>query len=622
MPPIFTFPRATQLWVPLALRPGPPLPQGEASDLAFLGRLRPGVGITEAQAEMDVLTRRLEAMYPWGRGWFKSQVVSLSRQITGDAKRPLLLILGAVIVVLLIACSNVAGLLLTRSLDRRREFTMRVALGAGQGRLIRQLLTESVLLALAGGALGIAFSKMGVYFVRIFGPPNVPRLRETSLDLGVFAFALATIFAAGVLFGLAPALETRRAGLFESVKDGGERAIGAVGGLRFRRMILVSEIALASVLMITSGLLARTLLHLLQVNPGFSPSRVLTFELTLPALESGDQAKAVVLYQRILQRLRAIPGVEEAGLVETLPMGGATESTAIRIPGRPRDPQLRLYANYTITSPGYFAAVGTPLLYGRDFLESDMADSLPVAIINTTMSNKFWAGSDPLGKQVGMSTIKETATIVGVVPDTKHVSLDEEPAPEMYVPFTQKVIPSMLTMDVVLHTTADAVFMAKPVREAMHSVAPDLPLARLATLESIVDDSTAEKRFSVTVLGAFAVIALLLASIGMYGMISHLVAQRTREIGVRMALGARQSRIFFLIIGQSARLAGLGIAIGLIAAFGVTRLMRGFLYGVQPTDPLTFVGVAALLIAVTVIACFVPARRATRIDPMVALRYE
>lgn len=620
MPQVFTFPRATQLWVPLALPAGPPLP-GEESDLALVGRLKSGVGIREAQGEMAVLTKRLETVYPWGKGWFKSRLVGLGRQITGDSRRPLLLILGAVGVVLLIACSNVASLLLTRSLNRQREFTLRAALGAGRARLIRQLLTESTFLALAGGVVGVALSEAGIYFAKVFGPPNVPDLQKASLNLQVFLFALGVTLATGILFGLAPALGTRKAGLSESMKTGGERSVGE-GGIRFRKLLLVCETALAVVLVIGSGLLVRTFLHLLRVNPGFTPDRVLTFELSLPALEYGDQNKIVTFYERTLRQLRSVSGVNAVGIVETLPMGGATESTVLRIPGFPNDPKRRPYANYTIASPGYFAAVGTPVLRGRDFLESDTADSLPVTVINAAMAEKFWPDSDPLGKQVGTPTIKELATVIGVVPDVKHVSLSEEPGPEMYMPYTQKVYPSMLTMDVVLRTKVDAASMTDSVRNAMHSVAPDVPLARIATLKTVVEDSMTQQRFSVILLTTFGIVALLMASIGMYGVISHLVAQRTREIGVRMALGAQRRDVFLLIIGQGARLASLGIAIGLIAALAITHLMRSFLYGVRSTDPLTFAAVAILLITVALLACFVPARRATRIDPMFALRYE
>jgi ABC-type antimicrobial peptide transport system permease subunit len=519
MPGSFNFPREAQLWVPLAVATEP---KGGPSELAVIARLKPGVTIEQAQAGMNLITKHAERQDPKWKGWFNARITPLTRQVTGDTRRPLQLILGAVMVVLLIACSNVANLLLARSLARKREFTLRAALGAGRGRLVLQL------------------------------------------------------------------------------------------------------VALALVLVVSAGLLTRTFLRLLATDGGFHAEHVLTFQLSLPALKYADQPHIVSLYRNALERLRSIPGVQSAGIGETVPMGGEGESTVIRLPNHPASNSNETpFANYTIISPGYFASVGTAVLRGRDFLDADTADSMPVTIINLSMAKKYWPGEDPLGKQVAVgSTRYPLTTIVGIVADAKHISLREETTPEMYVPYDQKVWPSMLNMRVALRTKSEPTAMTGSVREAIRSLDPDLPLAKVATLTTLVDDSMTQPRFAMLALASFGVLALVLASIGMYGVISYSVSQRTQEIGIRIALGAGRGTVFAMVVGQGARLAGIGIAIGLLAALGVTRLMAAFLYGVQPTDPLTFVTVSLLLAAIALLACYVPAHRATRVDPMMALRYE
>jgi putative ABC transport system permease protein len=381
---------------------------------------------------------------------------------------------------------------------------------------------------------------------------------------------------------------------------------------------------MALVLVISAGLLMRTFFRMLGTDGGFQGERVLTFQLSLPPLSYADESHIVALYRNALDRLRAIPGIQFAGIGETVPMGGEGESTVIRMPDHPAvSGKETPFANFTIISPDYFSSVGTPVLRGRDFLETDTSDSMPVTIVNAAMEKKYWPGESAIGKQVGPgSTRYPLLTIVGIVPDVKHISLREETAPEMYVVFTQKPWPSMLNMRVALRTKVDPASVTGSVREAVHSLDPDLPLAKVTTLTTLVDDSMSQPRFSMLLLATFATLALVLASIGMYGVISYSVGQRTREIGIRVALGAEHSNVFRMILGQGARLAGLGIAIGLIAALGVTHLMASFLFGVQPTDPPTFAAVSLLLLAIALLACYIPARRATRVDPMIALRYE
>jgi predicted permease len=621
MPSSFNFPREAQLWVPLAVAAEP---KGGPSELAVIGRLKPGVTIAQAQAAMDLVAKHAESKDPLWKGWFNARIVPLERQVTGDTRRPLQLMFGAVGIVLLIACSNVANLLLTRSLGRRREFTLRAALGAGRARLVRQLLTESLVIALIAGVVGILIAFAGIYFVKTFGPSNIPRLQEIALDLPVLAFTLGISLATGILFGLAPALGATRENLVTSLKEGSQRSGTSSAGSRFREVLLVSQLALALILVISAGLLTRAFLGMLGTNGGFNAERVLTFQMSLPAVTYADESHIVTLYRNALERLRSIPGVESAGIGETVPMGGEGESTVIRLPDHPATSQKELpFANYTIISPGYFSAIGTPLLRGRDFVESDTATSVPVAIVNAEMEKKYWPGQSAIGKQVGPGSPRfPLATIVGVVPNVKHISLREETAPEMFVLYTQNPWPSMLNMRVALRTKTDPASITESVREAIHSLDPDLPLAKVATLTTLVNDSMAQPRFSMLLLTSFGMLALALASIGMYGVISYSVMQRTQEIGVRMALGAARQNVFAMVLGRGARLVSLGIGIGVVAALGVTRTMASFLFGVAPTDPLTFAGVSLLLVAVALLACYLPARRATRIDPIVALRYE
>lgn len=623
MPASLDFPRQAQLWVPLAI---PPAPHGP-DDLAVIGRLQPGTSIGQAQAELNIFAKRLEALNPQAKGWYNCRVIPLSRQIVGDTRRPLLLIFGAVGVVLLIACSNVASLLLTRSIKRRTEFVVRAALGAGNMRIIRQLLTESVVLALGGGLVGILLAVGGVRLVQVFGPSDIPRLREASVDLPVFAFAVVIAFVTGILFGWAPAFSAARENLATALREGGQRAGGTLTGTRMRNGLLVLEVALALLLTVAAGLLVRTFYQILGADAGFNPEHVLTFELSLPSSQYPDPDHMAQLYRKVLLRLQDLPGVAAAGVVSAVPMGGAPDSTVIRIPEHPvPDDKEKAYANYSFASPGYFSAIGTPLLRGRDFLNTDTLKSTPVTVINNSMARKFWPGEDAIGKQVGVLNPRWPArVIVGIVADIKHISMREESTPEMFVPYTQneiKIWPSMQTLQVAIRTKADPNSMTGSVREAIQSVDPGLPMARVVSLRRLVDDSMTQPRFAMILLGSFAGLALVLACIGMYGVISYGVAQRTREIGIRMAIGAERQDVFRMVLWHGARLAGLGILVGLAAALALTRLMSSFLYNVRAIDPLTFVCVSVALAAVAMAACYFPALRATRVDPMISLRYE
>jgi predicted permease len=623
MPAVLTFPPRIQLWVPLDIPAAPRGPQ----DLAVIGRLNPGVARAQATAELRLYGDRMEKDFPGTGAWYNPNLVPLAQQVVGDTRRPLLLILAAVGVVLLIASSNVVSLLLTRSLGRKREFTLRSALGAGRRRLIRQLLTESLLLAVIGGVAGILLAEAELYSVRIFGPSNIPRLHDVALDPRVFIFAIAITLAAGILSGLAPALASSRQNLVESLKESGQRSGSGAAHSKLRNALLVSEVALALVLEISAMLLVRTFHRMLEADAGFNPTRVLTFQLSLPNAKYKETDRMAELYQKALRALQSLPGVQAAGLVSEVPMGGSTDSTVIRVPDHPHaNDKDHPYANYSFASPGYFSAIGTPLLRGRDFGDTDTTGSMLVTIINSAMAQKYWPGQDPIGRQVGVEDTRwATRTVIGIVADIKHNSLRDEPVPEMYVPYTQneiKIWPSMQTMQVALRTKADPAALTASVREALRSVDADLPVANVATLAALIDDSMAQPRFSLFLMGSFGGLALALAMIGMYGVISYSVQQRTQEIGIRMALGASRGALLRMVLGLGAQLAAVGIAIGLLVSRMVTRTMESFLYQVRPTDPLTFATVSIALMCVALAACYIPARRAMRVDPMTALRYE
>jgi predicted permease len=621
MPATLDFRRVPQVWVPAAIPPSAPGPE----DIAVMGRLKRGVSVAQAQTELNALTKQLETQMPQSKGWFNTRVTLLTQQIIGDTRRPLLLMLGAVGIVLLIACSNVANLLLTRSIARTREFTMRSALGAGQGRLVRQLLTESLLLTVMGGLGGLLVAQTAIDLVKTFGPGNIPRLREVQIDGWVFLFATVVTVATGMLFGLAPTLGAARTNLGEALREGVQRAGGSLSGTRLRNGLLIGEVALALVLVIGTGLLVHTFYSMAGVSAGFQAEHVSTFELSLPASKYADPDAMARLYKDAIAELYHDPQVRAAGMVSYLPLAGAPDSTQIRIPQRPVTNEKDVpFANYSFISPRYFSAIGTSLLNGRYFSEGDTLATMPVTIINQAMARKYWHGENPIGKQVGvLDQTWPARTIVGVVADIKHGSLREEAVPEMFVPFTQneiKIWPSMQTMQFAVRFNGDVNNVAAVVQRAIRSVDAELPAAKLSTMTNLVDESLAQPRFAMLLLGSFGGLAVVLACIGLYGVVSYGVAQRTREIGVRMALGAKRADVFQMILSQSGRLVGVGVLIGLLTAFGLTRLMASFLFGVAATDPLTFMAVALLLIVVAFLASVVPASRATRVDPITALR--
>jgi predicted permease len=618
MPGSFQFPREAQLWVPAAF---PAVtPRFTPQELALVARLQPGVTVSQAQAAMDLFSSRMEKQTPNAKGWYNSHTVPLTHQVGSDTRTPLLLVLGAVGGVLLIVCFNIANLLLVRSIVRKKELTLRVALGATRRRVMRQLLTESLLLASAGGLLGVGIGLAGVWMVKLFGPSTLPRLQDVGLDWRICVFTLSITALVGVLFGVIPALGAARADMVESLKERGQGGANPAN-LYLRNTLIVSEVALALVLVIVSGLLVQTFYRLINVDPGFKAAHVLTFEIALPQLKYPDNAHIAKLYQAMIPQLQALPGVESAAVTEAVPMGDAPESTGFRIPDHPvHDPKASPIANYTIVSPDFFATIGTPLLRGRGFLETDTADSVPVVIVNEAMAKKYWPGKDVLGKQIRVPAQHAPMIIVGVVANMKHLSMREDPGPEMYVPYTQDVWPSMAQMQIVLRTRSSPESVVGQTRAAVQSVDPALPIAKVTTLSTLTDTSMAQSRFSMLLLGFFAALALVLALVGIYGVISYSVLQRRQEIGIRIALGAQRRRIFGMVIGYGLRMAALGVVIGLGVSFAVARAMASFLYGVKPADPATFVVLSLFLTVAALLACYLPARRAASVDPMRALR--
>jgi predicted permease len=622
MPPLLDLPKETQLWVPLALSPAP----GGSAELGVIGELKPGISPGQLRQDLNVFDQGLAKQIFRERSW-SSRAVPLAQEAVTGARRPLLLLLAAVAVVLLIACSNVAGLMLNRSLARRREFTLRGALGAGRGRLIRQLMTESMLLALAGGLMGILLGEGGLLLAKLLAPGTIPHLRDVQLDLRVIAFALGITLLTGILLGLAPAFGATRMNMVAALKGGAQKSGGPIAAPTIRNVLLTAQLALGLVLVIAAGLLLRSFYNMLHTDPGFHTQHLLAFELPLPRPKYSQSDQMARLYQQILANLQSDPAIESAAFASVVPMGGEPDQAMIRIPEHPTvNGTGRLVADYSFVSPGYFQTIGTPLERGRDINERDTLKTTPVAIINSALARKYFPGEDPIGKQAGVPLVGlPLRTIVGVVADIKQVSLREETAPKVFVPYTQDENIAefpMPSMQYAIRAQGDSMSIAEHVRSAVRAVDPDLPIARFSSLAALVDASTVTDQFFLLLLASFAVLALLLACIGMYGVISYSVMNRTSEIGVRIALGAGRPEIFALLLRQGGRVVLLGTVLGLTAAFATTRFMARFLYGVQPADPVTFVAVSFLQVVVVLLACYVPARKAMKVDPVAALRYE
>ena len=626
MPADFQFPipgqfpiPPTQLWVPLAIDPGQ-ANRGDRS-LFAVGRLKSGVTVGQAQAEMTLIARRLEQQYPDANTGSGVKVVPLHEQVVGRLRPALLVLLGAVGFVLLIACANVASLLLSRAAARQKEIAIRAALGAGRLRLVRQLLTETVLLTLMGGTLVLLLAYGGMDSLKAGLPPNLPRADEISIDRQVLGFSFVVSLFTGLLFGLVPAWQASRPDLNEVLKEGGGKGAGGQGRSRARNVLAVAEVAAALVLLVGAGLLIKSFYRLQQVNLGFNPERALSVPFALPPVRYRDGGARLAFVEQVAQRLKGLPGVQAVGGVTTLPLSMNYSTGTFAVEGRPPDPGESNIANVRVATPDYFRAMEIPLIGGRAFTEEDTFQAPAVTVINETLARRYWPGEDPIGKRIISPARADgtLTTVVGVVGDVRNDGLDDEPKPELYFPYAQN---PQTHMFIVVRTANDPAGLMAAVRREVWAVDKNLPLSDLSTLEQLLDKTIAQRRFNLLLLGMFAGVALVLAAVGIYGVMSYAVTQRIHEIGVRMALGAQTSNVLRMVVGQGIRLALVGIAIGLGAALALTRLMASLLYEVSATDPLTFAVIALMLAAVALVACYVPARRATRVDPMVALRYE
>ena len=641
LPPTFDLPREVlptlggaehaEIMVPLPLGPDAArVRNGE--DYNILARLKPGVTVEAAQREMDAITARLRSEHPDfypPNGGLTFSIVPLQDYVVGGVRPALFVLIGAVAFVLLIACANVANLLLSRALARKREVAVRAAIGASSGRIVRQLLTESVLLAVMGGVVGLLFSYWTLEGIRVLGSKSVPRLHEIAIDGGVLLFTLGVSILAGAIFGVAPAIRLSRVDLQENLKESsrGASAGSAVWGRgqNARRLLVVSELALSVMLLIGAGLLIRSFAHVQQVPPGFNSSNVLTLELTMSGRKYAEAAAVLETYKLLWEKLRTLPGVTAAGGVTALPLSQMMAWGPITVEGRvPAAGEKFINVDIRTVGGDYFAAMEIPLRSGRLFNEHDTRETDRAVIVDEHMAAQLWPGADPLGKRIRTGGFDVTAntpwmTVVGVVGRVKQDALDADSRMAIYLAHTQR--PGR-AMNVVLRSGSDPAALTSAVRKQIREIDPDLPLYNARTMEQRVDESLARRRFSMLLLTLFACLALGLAAIGIYGVIAFLVSQSTREVGIRMALGATPREILMLIVRQGLIVTVIGVVAGLAGALTLTRFMNTLLFGVHATDPLTFVAIAATLGLVAVLASYVPARRAARVDPMVSLRSE
>jgi putative ABC transport system permease protein len=619
---------SAELWAPLVLDRANLGARG-SHYLQTIARLRPGATLAQAQAELQALAaRQIEAgSYDVTSGW-GINAVPLHEEVVGDVRTPLLVLLGAVGFVLLIACANVANLLLARTAARSREMAIRRAVGAGSRRLLRQMLTESVLLSTLGGALGLAVAWGALRLLQGLGP-DLPRLGSVTLDLGALGFALGLSVLTGLLFGLAPAWQARHGDLVESLKDRGPDAGQAPSRHRLQSTLVVVEVGLALVLLAGAGLMLRSFWQMSQVSPGFRPDGVLSFRISLPQAQYPEDEGVNALYDALLERLRGIPGVQAAGAVSIVPMAGFSSSGTVTIerPSRGAEPLAYVETDYRWTRPGYFESMGLRLIEGRFLGEADRAGAARVAVIDETMARRFWPGESGLGKRIarggghGRPDEERWHTVVGVVEHVKNYALNVQGREQAYVPAVQLPFAVRATY-VTVKTQGDPAGLLGAVRAEVRALDPALPLADVRTMDERMSRSIAQPRFHLLLLGLFAALAVVLASVGIYGVLSYMVSQRTRELGIRMALGARRADVLRLVLWQGMRRVLLGMALGLGAALALTPVLSSQLFEVEATDPLTFAGISALLAAVALVATLLPAFKATRVAPQVALRQD
>lgn len=611
------------IWKPIAFTKDELKSRGSRS-YGVVGRLKPGVTMGQAQAEINTINANWITQFPDNYSAptrFGASLYSLHEQVIGGMRTALWILLGAVALVLLIACANLTTMLLARAGGREREFAIRIALGAGRMQLLRQMLSESVLLAVIGGVAGALLAVWGLDLLRAIGTQTVPRIAEANLDPRVLLVTLVVSIGTGILFGLVPALASGNPEITEALKEGGRGSTSGLRRNRLRNALVVAEVALALVLLISAGLLMKSFVRLQNVDPGFNPKNVLTVELALPQLKYPRGKPVIDFYAEVERRVARIPGVQHVSLTSILPLSGSNSDSSFHIEGRP-EAQTKVFPDEEIrvVTPDYFRVLETPLIKGRFFTEADNADAPGVIIINQAMAKKYWPGEDVIGKRINFDDRDpqktQWLTVVGIVGDIRHRSLDSEAKPEYYLPHPQLPYRGMI---LAVRSLQDPRALVSSIRRELQAFDPEQPLANIKTLEQITAESIAPRRLSVVLLGVFAAVALVLASVGIYGVMSFLVVQRTHEIGVRMALGAQRKDVLILVVGRAAKLVLTGTVVGLSLAFFSSRALGAMLYDVGSFDPSTFLGVTIALALVALLASYIPAVRATRADPMIAL---
>jgi putative ABC transport system permease protein len=617
------------LWVPIAFT-SETLAQRNSHFLTVIARMKPGITLAQANADIQTVQQRISHDHPDEAGRLGAFVIPLRDQLAGDVRRPLLVLLVAVGFVLLIACANIANLLLSRAASRSREMAVRTALGASRIRIVRQLLVESLLLATAGAVSGLLLASWSFAFLQRLIPDGLVLSTKLNLDLRVLGFTLLLALLTAVFFGLVPAFQAAKIDLNLALKQGGGRTGLNAGGNRLRSVMVVTEVALALVLLVGAGLLVQTFLKLRDQYSGLRPDNVLTMRTVLPPNKYPEQPQRAVFYKQVLERVRSIPGVVSAGYATTIPLAWKGGTSGFYPEGRTVEQALAgglsYDANHRQVSADYLKTMGIPLLRGRPVSDSDDERAMPVAVVNETMARQYWPGEDAIGKRFKIGGPEEDTpwrTIVGVAGDVRQMGVDEPVKAEMYIPYAQITDQQWYApRDLVIRTTVDPLSIVAAARNEIHQVDPAQPISNVRTMDEVLGEETASRRLGMTLLTIFAALALLLATLGIYGVLAYFVVQHTQEIGVRVALGAQRRNILGLVFKKGMTLTLLGVAIGLAVAFALTRLMASLLYGVSTTDPLTYAAIAGLLMAVALVACYLPARRATKVDPMVALTYE
>lgn len=608
-----------ELLFPLA--PDPARNRGDHR-LMVIGKLKEGVSREQALADMNTIAAQIANQYPASNaGWSVSGQGFYDWMIPEQIRRSLLLFLGAVGFVLLIACSNVANLMLARAAARQKEISIRIALGAGRWRIGSQLLVEALTLAMISGIAGLGIASLAMRALKALNSGDVPRLDELSMDGRVLGFSLLISLLTGVLFGLAPAIHAARTNLNEMLKEGGRSVTGGKVRQRVRNLLVTVEVGLSVALLISAGLLLRSFWRLQNVNPGFKPDHVLTMRVNLPRNRYPENPRAWGFYKQVLEQASALPGIQSVGVTSGVPMGGGNTAGEVRIEGKQASADgSNSSADWRIVSPGYFRTMGIALR-GREFEERDSDDAQPATIISDGMARRYWPDEDPIGKSVALLSFgNKPFTIVGVAGDVRSIGLDSDPTPVAYVPTAFAA--TWNPMNLVIRTGSEPASQVAAIRSTLGSIDPNIPIYDVRTLDELLSSSLGSRRFTMFLLGTFAVVALLLACVGLFGVMAYLVSQRTHEIGVRLALGARPGDVFRLIIGRGMALASVGSGLGLAGAWAIGRFLESMLYQIRPSDPITLASAPVLLLAVALLACYVPARRAMKVDPMIALRYE